>query len=119
MINTFTFGPTLVLNGVVQDTVDLDHESHVPTQRICICQLGELEYAVVEIDGGNDTGMNMEEFAQFVLSLYPNCRVAYNLDGGGSTHLMLNGRTMHNTPGDRTISDIIYFASALSGYSGY
>ena len=44
--------------------------------------------------------------------MFPDCKVAYNLDGGGSTHLIINGKKIHQTPNARPISDIIYFASA-------
>ena len=38
--------------------------------------------------------------------------MAYNLDGGGSTNVVLKGERIHVTPGHRQISDILYFASA-------
>ena len=43
--------------------------------------------------------------------VFPECRIAYNLDGGGSTHLIINGKHVHQTPSSRFISDLIYFAS--------
>ena len=90
------------------------HYSSLATQRIALLQLGPLEYAVVEIDsdGGNGTGMNLEELARFILEIYPDCKLAYNLDGGGSTHLIVNGKQVHKTISGRAVSDIIYFASA-------
>ena len=112
-INTFTFGPTLVIDGVAQE-IDREGE-HVPkmaTQRICICQLDHLKYAIVEIDGGNGLGMNLNELAAFVAEILPETKIAYNLDGGGSTHLLLNGKMIHDTPNSRQISDLIYFGSA-------
>ena len=48
-------------------------------------------------------------------SVFPECRVAYNLDGGGSTNVIVNGERIHKTPGARKISDILYFASAYTG----
>ena len=112
-VNTFTFGPALVLDGEVQE-IDRkgEHAPNMATQRVCICQLDHLKYAVVEIDGGNSVGMNMQELANYVAELFPGCKVAYNLDGGGSTHVLVNGKLIHNTANSREISDIIYFASA-------
>lgn len=112
-VNTFTFGPALVLDGVVQEINRKgEHAPNMATQRVCICQLDHLKYAVVEIDGGNSVGMNMQELANYVGELFPDCKVAYNLDGGGSTHVLVNGKLIHQTANSRAISDIIYFASA-------
>lgn len=117
-VNVFTFGPVLVQDGqIVRDENDFPKEMHYPTlatQRIALLQLGPLEYAVVEIDsdGGNGTGMNLGELARFILEIYPDCKLAYNLDGGGSTHLIVNGKQIHNTVSGRAVCDIIYFASA-------
>lgn len=111
-VNTFSFGPVLVLDGVIQDTTMMEFESHIATQRIVIAQLGELEYAIIEVDGGDGSGMNMQELATYVTVLYPDCKVAYNLDGGGSTQLIWHSSRLHKTPGCRPVSDILYFASA-------
>ena len=112
VVNTFSFGPVLVLDGEIQDTTMMEFESHIATQRIVIAQLGELEYAIIEVDGGDGSGMNMQELATYVTILYPDCKVAYNLDGGGSTQLIWHSSRLHKTPGCRPVSDIIYFASA-------
>ncbi len=116
VINTFTLGPVLVENGVAQDFVCSEFEYPYPSQRIGVVQLGELEYAVVEIDGKYDgtAGMNLEQFGAYLAELFPECRLAYNLDGGGSTALVVNGARVHKTPGYRDISDILYFASAYT-----
>ena len=112
-VNTFTFGPTLVRDGVAQE-IDRkgEHTPNMATQRICICQLDHLKYAVVEIDGGNSVGMNMQELANYIPEILPECKIAYNLDGGGSTHLLVGGKLIHPVANSRAISDIIYFASA-------
>ena len=112
-VNTFTFGPALVIDGEMQDvSKNPEHEAILATQRICICQLDHLKYAIVEIDGGNGVGMNLQELARYVMELFPECRYAYNLDGGGSAHLVVNGKLIHQTANSRAISDLIYFASA-------
>ena len=122
VINSFTLGPVLVENGValtMQDTVtarNSEFQWRYPQQRVAICQLGELEYAIVEAYGKTDSsaGMTLQEFADFIAWQFPDCLMAYNLDGGGSTNVMVNGEKIHKTPGARNISDILYFASADS-----
>lgn len=112
-VNTFTFGPALVIDGEMQEvSKNPEHEAILATQRICICQLDHLKYAIVEIDGGNGLGMNLQELARYVMELFPECRYAYNLDGGGSAHLVVNGKLIHPVANSRAISDLIYFASA-------
>ena len=85
-----------------------------PQQRIALVQMGTLEYAIVEVFGRTDSsaGMSLPEFAEFVAQQCPDALLAYNLDGGGSTNLVVNGKRACKTPGLREITDIIYFASA-------
>jgi len=117
-MNVFTFGPVLIQDGkILREDSEYPSEMHYPTlatQRIALIQLDRLKYAVMEIDsdGGNGTGMNLGELARFILEISPDCKMAYNLDGGGSTHLILNGKQIHKTVSGRAVSDIIYFASA-------
>lgn len=122
VVNSFTLGPVLVENGqarVIKETVVAESGEFqwpYPQQRVAICQIGPLEYAIVEAYGKTDStaGMNMQEFADFIAFVLPDCQIAYNLDGGGSTNVMVNSTRIHKTPGARKISDIIYFASAYT-----
>ena len=111
-INTFTFGPALIENGEVLKIEPGEHEAIRATARMCICQLDHLKYAVVTVDGGDSVGMNLQELANFIAEVLPECKTAYNLDGGGSAHLLVNGKMVNKTRNSRTISEIIYFASA-------
>lgn len=113
-VNVLTFGPVLVKDGELRQPMPEHHYGKLSTQRIALLQLGELEYAVVEIDAdaGSGYGMNLEELGKFILEIFPDCKMAYNLDGGGSTALVVNGKRIHKTPSNRAVSDIIYFASA-------
>lgn len=113
VMDAFTFGPVLVENGAIPENMpNRQHTGGMATQRIALLQLDHLKYAIVEIDGGNSNGMNLSELANFILEIYPECKLAYNFDGGGSTHLIVDGRMLHKTPNSRSLSDIIYFASA-------
>lgn len=116
VVNTFTLGPVLVENGQVQEITTREFQYRYKMQRVCIVQTGELEYAIVECDGKADatSGMTMANFAEYVQSLFPDCRLAYNLDGGGSTNVIVNGERIHKNTDARNISDILYFASAAS-----
>ena len=116
VINSFTFGPVLAIDGepFTQTITDL-YQSRYKMQRVAIVQLDTLEYAIVECDGKSDAsyGMSLNEFAEYIAQLFPECKVAYNLDGGGSTNVIFNNERIHKNLDLRKISDIIYFASAL------
>ncbi len=111
-VNSFTFGPALVQDGKPLEVPQMEHSANLAAARICICQLDHLRYAIVAVDGGNGTGMNLQELANFISEIFPGCAVAYNMDGGGSAHLLLKGRMINKSANSRPISDIIYFASA-------
>ena len=120
IVNTFTLGPVLVVDGqarTIKTTVVADSGEFqwcYAQQRVGIVQVDDLEYAIVEVYGKTDgsQGMTVQEFADLIAYLFPTCRMAYNLDGGGSTNVVINGSRVHKTPGHRDISDILYFASA-------
>ena len=106
----------LVENGEVQEITTREFQYRYKMQRVCIVQTGELEYAIVECDGKADatSGMTLANFAEYVKELFPDCRLAYNLDGGGSTNVIVNNKRIHKNSDARNISDILYFASAAA-----
>ena len=120
IVNTFTLGPVLVENGAARKISETsvaksgEFQWCYAQQRVAVLQTGPLEYAIVEAYGKTDgsMGMTIQEFADYIAYLFPNCVMAYNLDGGGSTNVVLKGERIHTTPGHRQISDILYFASA-------
>lgn len=122
-INTFTLGPVLVENGVARDIKETitakegEFQYRYPQQRVAVIQLGELEYAIIETYGKTDSsaGMTLQELADLIAYLFPDTIMAFNLDGGGSTNVVVGGERIHKTPGARKISDILYFASAYTG----
>ena len=116
VVNTFTLGPVLVDNGEVQEITTREFQYRYKMQRVAIVQLDTLSYAIVECDGKADasSGMSMSTFAEYIQSLFPDCRMAYNLDGGGSTNVIFNGTRIHKNPDSRQICDILYFASAYT-----
>ena len=124
--NAFTFGPILVDNGVVAVDCDTEYFSvgtQVPAQRLCIGQIGPLEYFVVSTEGpedGEGSGMTIPQFADVVSKVgyefsENGAKIAYNLDGG-STNTMIFKNKKVNSPGSpkiRGIGDIIYFATLV------
>ena len=117
IVNSFTFGPALVIDGVKQS--DFPNTNNGPTkntQRMAICQTGPLEYMCICCEGPDDpgsTGMTLEQFADLVASR-EGVLQAYNLDGGASSSMLFLGEKVNcpNRSARREIVDILYFASA-------
>ena len=118
VLQSWCFGPTLVtdykaLTKEQFNTPDLSRSAHEP--RTAIGQVEELHYIIIVVDAirsGASTvggGMTFTELAKTFESL--GCKTAYNLDGGGSTALYLNGKIINELcmGGEREVSDIIYF----------
>lgn len=122
IVNTFNFGPGLVIEGEVLDSAydAVFNFSEGKHRRCAIAQVqrGRLEYLCICCDGSKDegsAGMTLAEFAEFVGSL--GVQNAYNLDGGNTTAMYFGGRKINaeNSAYSRPISDIIYFASTDKG----
>lgn len=114
----FSFGPGLVENGEI--TVEQNTEvgkAMASNPRTAIGQISELHYVFVVSDGRTDQseGLSLYELATFLQSL--GVKTAYNLDGGGSSTMVLMGEVINNptTGGSRTkersVSDIVYIGT--------
>ncbi len=121
IINGFSFGPGLVIDGVKQTGfADMNNGANIPASRMCIAQIGELEYLCVATEGPEDqdhNGLTMEQLADLMAS-FEGVRNAYNLDGGSSSTLAFKQGKQYfkvnspTNPKQRKIKDIIYFSSA-------
>ena len=114
----FSFGPGLVTGGSVSvnlsDEVDRASSSN---PRTAIGLVEEGHYVFVVADGRTDEsdGLTLYELATFMVKEL-GVETAYNLDGGGSTTLYLNGEVINNpsgggygsSSGERKVSDIVY-----------
>ena len=117
IVNSFNFGPALVKDGeIVHTTKRMNVGLEKETQRVGIAQTGPLEYICVATEGpeqkGSD-GLTIPEFAQLMKDL--GAIQAYNLDGGGSSAMMLGGEKINAraTRKMRSICDILYFATLV------
>lgn len=110
----FSFGPTLVLDGAAcVDSGDEVGRSKASNPRTAIGQVGELHYLVIVSDGRTrqSAGLSLLELAGLFEEY--GCETAYNLDGGGSSTMVFDGRVVNNpTNGrsekEREVSDIVY-----------
>lgn len=114
--NVFTFGPALVIDGEKQEIPEkYSFAPHYKNPRAAIGQLGPLEYVCVVVDGRSDEseGVTLETLADVMAGL--GCTQAFNLDGGNSATLVLGGAIYNDksTANERSVSDIIYFATSV------
>ena len=121
VVNALQFGPALVIDGVPAEDDYVLSDKHSPQfadpdgreDRLCLIQMGPLHYKVIATRNGADMAL----FKKLVLSIAPDCRNAYVLDGGGSTQMIFLGEWYNNVTQQtkknvRKLSDIVYFASA-------
>lgn len=120
VLNTFSFGPGLVVDGeVVPDINKAKVDTNIGNggiqglhPRTGIGMISPNHFVFVAVDGrapGYSRGLVMVAFAKLFKKL--GARVAYNLDGGGSTTLWFNGVLINNPRGrgkERATSDIVY-----------
>ncbi len=122
VIHAFTFGPALVQDGeAIGGAAQKKTENLAPgkaTQRIAIGQTGPLEYLIAATEGPENTksvGFTIGEMADLMAEL--GCTVAYNLDGGSSSTIVLNNKKINalSTGKIRSVSDCIWFATLVPG----
>ena len=125
ILNSFCFGPALVIDGELIEDYDgadtwINMSQGEERQRIAFCQVEPLHYKVICCSGPytntstlvKSTGLTLRDFARLVAD--QGVQTAYNLDGGDSTLLYFNGNRVNVKPnqGVRQLKDIIYFVSA-------
>lgn len=128
VVNSFNFGPALIIDGerAYEKLNTAGNASvargHLRFARTVLCQLeGELSYLVLCCQGDQDgkgLGFTYEEIYDCLRQIEREqgvtVRVAYNLDGGYSSAMLLNNQKI-NWPENgvnRELCDIVYFASA-------
>ena len=113
--DVLSFGPVLIENGEIAVTPDDEvGRAKASNPRTAIAVIDDLHYLFVVSDGRTDEseGLSLYELAVYLRSR--GVRTAYNLDGGGSSTMVFNGRVVNNpTSGgkgtkERSVSDIVY-----------
>ncbi|MGG7143127.1 phosphodiester glycosidase family protein [Clostridium nigeriense] len=115
VLQVLSFGPALVENGesVVGENDEVG-KAMVSNPRTAIGQVGPLHYIMIVSDGrtSESEGFTLKELSNILISR--GCITAYNLDGGGSSTMVFNGKVINKptTNGksikEREVSDIVY-----------
>lgn len=115
IVNAFTFGPALVIDGETQKIdAEYGYNPNGKQPRSAIGQTGKLSYVMVVVSApGDSKGASQQELADFMQSI--GCLQAYNLDGGNSAQMAFGENAFKGarSAGERGLSDIIYFATAV------
>lgn len=119
---SISFGPVLIDNGIVCTPEYYPiGEIFDNYARAAFGQRGELHYVIVtaNADGIHRSAPTIATFAQVLNSF--GCEKFYTLDGGQTGSIALNGKLMNPvakqySKGERMISDIIFFASAIPNH---
>ena len=116
VVQSFMFGPLLVDNYEITELPEkyfISTKDTIREPRTAIGQVDANHYVVIVADGRrdgwSDLGMTLQELQQVFVE--QGCRIAYNLDGGGSATMVLEGERVNrgSTSRERSVSDIIYF----------
>lgn len=115
--NTFSFGPTLIDNGVINDKAN-KHRTRRANPRVGIGQYEPGHYLVLVVDGrqkGYSLGLTLDEFAALFAEY--GCPLAYNFDGGLSACMIFMGEQLNHHGGTRIGSnnDLSYQRSVPDG----
>lgn len=111
----FSFGPSLIEDGKIMVSVDQEvRYSKASNPRTAIGMIDKLHYICVVSDGRTkeSKGLSLYELADFMKWL--GADTAYNLDGGGSSSMVFDGKIINKPTFDgekiveRKISDIVY-----------
>ena len=112
--NVLSFGPALLIDGqIAVDARDEVGRAMASNPRTAIGIVDDLHYLFVVSDGrtSSSEGLSLAELAQVLLER--GVTTAYNLDGGGSSTMVFQGRIVNNptTNGkritERSVSDIV------------
>ena len=116
VVQSFMFGPLLVDNYEITELPEkyfISTKDTIREPRTAIGQVDANHYVVIVADGRrdgwSDLGMTLQELQDVFVE--QGCRIAYNLDGGGSATMVLEGERVNrgSTSRERSVSDIVYF----------
>ena len=107
----WSFGPALVHNGEIIEefytpfSYTVARDKH-PRTAIGYFSPNHFCFLIVAGRNDEDRGASLEEMAIFFKNM--GCVEAYNLDGGGSSHIWYNGYELGAPSDDRVLTEIIY-----------
>ncbi len=115
VVFAIAFGPVLVDNGELQEIKSYPiGEINTMYSRSCISMKGELHYLLMNINwDGDRPRATIPELGRYVYS--KGVDKSYTLDGGQTSEIVMMGGPINHVDfgSERSVSDIIYFATAI------
>ena len=117
-VHVWSFGPPLLdENGNTMKSYNVSTAVSFPNPRSAIGYYEPGHYCFVLVDGRQDgysKGMTIPELAQVFANL--GCKVAYNLDGGGSAVMVFNHErySRQSNGGGRDLGDILVIRESVA-----
>ncbi len=111
VMNTFSFGPVLVEDGFLSSS-STNSKVAVRNPRSAIGMVEPGHYVSIVVDGRSSKSRGLTTVALGELFADEGCKVAYNLDGGGTISAVFLGNMMKLSTHYRNIPDILYFGSS-------
>ena len=115
VVFAIAFGPVLVDNGELQEITSYPiGEINTMYSRSCISMKGELHYLLMNINwDGDRPRATIPELGRYVYS--KGVDKSYTLDGGQTSEIVMMGGPINHVDfnSERSVSDIIYFATAI------
>ena len=116
VVFAIAFGPVLVDNGELQYCESYPiGEINTEYSRSCIGMTDDLHYLLMTINHTPDARprATINELARYIYS--KGVQKAYTLDGGQTAEIVMFGAPINHVDFgfERTVSDIIYFATAI------
>jgi exopolysaccharide biosynthesis protein len=115
LIHTFSFGPTLINDGVA--TGDYSAFTAIgganPRTAIGMVEPGHFKFLVLDGRVPESRGVKLLELEGIMAGL--GCKTAYNFDGGYSSTLFYDGNVINAITGketERGVTDIIYLTES-------
>lgn len=113
VVHSFHFGPWLVKDSIPRPKGEKISLLTKKNPRQAIGQKPDGTVVIITVDGrsSRSEGMDIYDLARLFISL--GCKVAYNLDGGGSAQTVIDGKALnHYSDGkERPVPDFLYFTS--------
>lgn len=115
--NSYSFGPTLIEDGIIPQDFESSRISH-PNPR---CGIGMVEpgHWIAIVTDGRQAGYSMSISLDYFAKLFEqyHCTVAYNLDGGASAGMVFMGEALNQHALSRTDMQRPWFDAIMFGYS--
>ena len=113
---SLAFGPVMVKDYELMDISNYPiGQNNERYSRTCLCQVDKLHYLFANIGyfSKSNTGGTSGELAQWVWE--KGVKEAYMMDGGQTSEIIFNGEIFNllSYGNERTVSDMIYFATAV------